>query len=107
MVAISGKVTASTVSAALTTIVFADVAPHVFHGAVPADLVGLVGAAVTAGVTFVAGYFARHGLLEAVPAVLKDEAVKVLADAVPSFLEPVAVPVAPQAVAVPVAVPTV
>jgi hypothetical protein len=104
MVAISGKVTASTVSAALTTIVFADVAPHVFHGTVPADLVGLAGAAITAGVTFVAGYMARHGLADALPQVVKDEAVKVLADVLPAV--PAAEPVAaPQAVAV--AVPTV
>jgi hypothetical protein len=103
MVAISGKVSSATVASALTSIVFADVAPHVFHGTVPADLVGLAGAAITAAVTFVAGYMARHGLADALPQVVKDEAVSVLAHAVPSFLEPVAVPVAP----LPQAVPTV
>jgi hypothetical protein len=60
--AISGKVTASTVAASVTTVVSGILAPHVFWRSVPSDVRGLVEAGVTAVVTFGAGYLARHGV---------------------------------------------
>jgi hypothetical protein len=60
--AISGKVTASTVAAAATTVVSGILAPHVFWPSVQSDVRGLVEAGVTAVVTFASGYLARHGI---------------------------------------------
>jgi hypothetical protein len=60
--AISGKVTASTVAAAAVTVVSGILAPHVFWSSVPSDVRGLVEAGVTAVVTFASGYLARHGV---------------------------------------------
>lgn len=57
--AISGKVSAGTVGAAAATLVSDTIARHIGHP-VPADIMALVGAALTAGVTFVCGYVARH-----------------------------------------------
>lgn len=59
--AISGKVSAGTVAAGVATAVTDIIARHTFHGsAVPGDILALIGATVTAGVTFVAGYLAKH-----------------------------------------------
>jgi hypothetical protein len=60
--AISGKVIASTVGAAATTVVSGILAPHVFWPSVQPDVRGLVEAGVTAVVTFASGYLARHGI---------------------------------------------
>jgi len=60
--AISGKVTASTTAASITAIVTGILAPHVFSRGVPSDVRGLVEAGVTAGITFVSGYLAKHGI---------------------------------------------
>jgi ABC-type Fe3+-siderophore transport system permease subunit len=60
--AISGKVTASTVAAAGTTIVAGIIAPHVFSHSVPSDVRGLIEGGVTAVLTFVSGYLAKHGI---------------------------------------------
>lgn len=60
--AISGKVTASTVAATATTIVAGIVAPHVFSHSVPSDVRGLIEGGVTAVLTFVSGYLAKHGI---------------------------------------------
>jgi hypothetical protein len=60
--AISGKVTASTVAATGATIVAGIVAPHVFSHSVPSDVRGLIEGGVTAVVTFVSGYLAKHGI---------------------------------------------
>ncbi|WBP87033.1 hypothetical protein [Kitasatospora cathayae] len=64
---ISGKVTASTVAAAGTTMVCNILGPYVFHGQVPNDIQGLIDSGIAAAVTFAAGYMARH----VVPAVEK------------------------------------
>jgi predicted anti-sigma-YlaC factor YlaD len=60
--AISGKVTASTVAAAGTTVVAGILAPHVFWPSVPSDVRGLIEAGVTAVITFASGYMAKHGV---------------------------------------------
>jgi len=60
--AISGKVTASTVAASATTVISGILAPHIFWASVPSDVKGLVEAGVTAAVTFVSGYLAKHGV---------------------------------------------
>lgn len=60
--AISGKVTASTVAASLTTVVSGILAPHIFWTSVPDDVKGLVEAGVTAVITFASGYLAKHGV---------------------------------------------
>ena len=62
MKAISGKVTASTVAAAGTTIVAGILAPHVFQSNVPSDVRGLIEGGVTAAITFASGYLAKHGI---------------------------------------------
>lgn len=64
--AISGKVSAASVGAGVATVVSDIVARHL-GAPVPADILALVGATVTAGVTFVCGYVARH-----VPAALHE-----------------------------------
>jgi hypothetical protein len=68
--AISGKVAASTVAASVSTVVAGIIAPHVFPAGTPSDIVGLFEAGVTAVVTFVSGYMARHGI--AVPAAVEE-----------------------------------
>ena len=65
--AVSPKVSASTVGAGASTVVTSVIANHLFHGAMPADVLGLIEAAVTAGITFMSGYFVRHA-----PAVARD-----------------------------------
>lgn len=57
---VSPKVSAATVGAAAATVVTSVIANHLFHGAMPSDVLGLVEAAVTAGVTFASGYLVRH-----------------------------------------------
>lgn len=77
--AISGKVSAGSVGAGVATLVTDIVARHLFHGgAVPGDVLALVGASVTAAVTFGCGYLAKH-----VPAAVV-EAVADVAEAVES-----------------------
>lgn len=58
--AISPKVSAATVAASLSTVIIGIVGPHAFPHGTPADIQGLIGAAVTAVVTFASGYLARH-----------------------------------------------
>lgn len=75
--AISGKVTASTVAASVTTVITGILAPHVFPHGVPSDVRGLVEGGIAAVVTFGAGYLAKHGidaekLAEDVTAVAED-----------------------------------
>lgn len=60
--AISGKVTAATVAASLTTVISGIVAPHVFGHSTPSDVRGLIEGGVSAVVTFAAGYLAKHGI---------------------------------------------
>jgi hypothetical protein len=57
--AVSPKVSAATVGAAITTMVIGIVGPHAFPHGMPADVQGLLGAVVTAAVTFGAGWFSR------------------------------------------------
>ncbi|MFF1597698.1 hypothetical protein ACFVYV_09400 [Streptomyces mirabilis] len=59
---ISGKVTASTVAASVTTVISGILAPHVFTHGVPSDVRGLIEGGATAVITFVAGYLAKHGI---------------------------------------------
>jgi hypothetical protein len=59
---ISGKVTASTVAASMASVVGGIVGPHVFPNGTPSDVKGLYLGGVTAAVTFVSGYLARHGI---------------------------------------------
>lgn len=106
---ISGKVTASTVAASVTTVISGILAPHVFTHSVPSDVRGLIEGGTTAVITFVAGYLAKHGidaeqLATDVEAVGSDLGVPFMAlsDAVESPADVVADP-AP--VAVPVAQP--
>jgi hypothetical protein len=63
---ISGKVTAATVATGLSTLVFSIVAPHVGGGQISPDIEGLVESVITAGVTFAAGYAAKHRIPEVV-----------------------------------------
>lgn len=58
--AISPKVSAATVGASVTTMVIGIVGPHLFPHGMPTDVQGLIGAGVTAAITFASGYFARH-----------------------------------------------
>jgi hypothetical protein len=81
-------VAASTVAASGTTMVCSILAPYIFHGQVPADIQGLVESAITAAVTFGAGYFARH----VVPAVEHD-AEQLLTRAVAKPVAPAPAPV--------------
>jgi hypothetical protein len=101
MKAISGKVTASTVAAAGTTIVAGILAPHVFSHNVPSDVRGLVQGGVTAALTFVSGYLAKHGvsyekLVQDSAAVASDLGVPFMALS-ESAPEPLAVEPAPSA----------
>lgn len=75
--AISGKVTASTVAASLTTVISGILAPHVFSHGVPSDVRGLIEGGTTAVITFVAGYLAKHGID---PAKLAEDSVAVASD---------------------------
>lgn len=68
--AISGKVSAASVGAGVATVVSDIVARHL-GAPVPADVLALIGASITAGVTFVCGYLARHVPASAVD-VVKD-----------------------------------
>lgn len=61
MVAISGKVTASTSAATVSTVVVGILAAHFWKSA-PADVTILVETLITAGVTFGAGFMAKHGI---------------------------------------------
>lgn len=60
--AISGKVTASTVAASVSTVVTGILAPHVFPHGVASDVRGLIEGGVTGAVTFVFGWLAKHGI---------------------------------------------
>ena len=60
--AISGKVSAATVAASAVAVVGGIVGPHVFPNGTPADVKGLSLGVVTAAVTFVSGYLAKHGI---------------------------------------------
>jgi hypothetical protein len=57
--AVSPKVSGATVGAAFTTLIIGIVGPHAFPHGMPADVQGLIGAGVTAAVTFAAGWFSR------------------------------------------------
>lgn len=80
--AVSPKVSASTVGAGASTVVVSVIAKHLFHGAMPSDVLGLVEGAVTAGVTFVSGYFVHHPPAEVAREV--ETAVREVAAALPS-----------------------
>ena len=85
--AFSGKVSAASVGAAASTLVADIVARHIGHP-VPSDIMALVGAGITAGVTFVCGYLARH-----VPAAVVTEVTDFAATALAQVAdEPVAKP---------------
>lgn len=103
--AISGKVTASTVAASLTTVVSGILAPHVFWQSVPSDVRGLVEAGVTALITFACGYLAKHGI--DAPAVAADFGVPFssISDATEAVPADPATPAAPVVEALPVALP--
>ena len=105
MTAVSSKVTASTVAASLSTLVFTILAPHLGASGLPGDVVGLIQAAVAALVTFAAGYLAREvaALEKDVPAPVVQAVKAVVAD-IPSTAVSEALPVAPVAVS-PAAVP--
>jgi hypothetical protein len=114
--AISGKVSAATVAASAVAVVGGIVGPHVFPNGTPADVKGLSLGVVTAAVTFVSGYLAKHGIdakaVEADASALASD-LGVPFSSIPEYVdpepvaEPVAVPLAAPAVAVPVAVPAV
>jgi hypothetical protein len=57
---IEKKVTASTSAATITTIIIAALGVYVFKGHVPDWATVLIETAVTGGLTFLAGYVARH-----------------------------------------------
>lgn len=57
---VESKVAAASTSVALATFVVAWLGDAVFHGTVPAVVVGLVDGAVAAAAAFVAGWLARH-----------------------------------------------
>jgi hypothetical protein len=78
--AVSPKVSASTVGAAASTVVVQVLAKHLFHGAVPSDVLGLIEGAVTAGVTFASGYFVAHAPKTVAEV---ETAVKDVAEAIP------------------------
>jgi hypothetical protein len=100
-VAISGKVSAASVGAAAATLVSDIVARHAFHGQVPGDVLALVGASVTAAVTFACGYMARH-----VPITVQRVAEDVASSAVAEFVDPAPL-AATESVAAPAPVPPV
>lgn len=102
--AISGKVTASTVAASVTTVVSGILAPHVFGHQTPSDVRGLIEGGVTAAVTFVAGYLARHGVD---PVKLAEDSAAVASDLGVPFmaLSEAVEPVEPAAEPAPVAAP--
>jgi hypothetical protein len=90
--AISGKVSAASVGAAGATLVSDILARHAFHGQVPGDVLALVGASVTAAVTFACGYLAKH-----VPITVQHVAEDVASSAIAEYVDPapVAEPAAP------------
>jgi hypothetical protein len=99
---ISGKVTASTVAASLTTVVGGIVGPHVFPHGVPSDVKGLYLGVTTAAVTFVSGYLAKHHIDAAAVA---SDAVSLASDlGVPFSQLPQAVEDVAEAVGVPLPV---
>lgn len=57
---IEKKVTAASTASTLTTVAVAAVGLYVFHGIVPDWVTVVIEAAVTGGLTFVAGYWAKH-----------------------------------------------
>jgi hypothetical protein len=95
MTPISGKVTASTVAASATTLVFSILAPHVFPHGVPSDIQGLAETTITAGITFVSGYLARHGIVQAVEREAEKVATPAVVKAVEAAAAPVLAPVPP------------
>ncbi len=54
------KVTAATLAAAFSGLILWGLATYAFRGAVPAPVVLVVSLAVPAGMTFAAGYMAKH-----------------------------------------------
>lgn len=81
--AISGKVSAASVGAAGATLVSDIIARHAFHGQVPGDVLALVGASVTAAVTFACGYLAKH-----VPITVQKVAEDVATSAIAEYVDP-------------------
>jgi uncharacterized membrane protein YfcA len=57
---VSPKVSAASTASAAAALVVSTVAAHVFHGTVPADVLRLCEAGLTAVATFAAGWFAKH-----------------------------------------------
>lgn len=57
---IETKVTVAAIAAAVTTFVLWLLATYVFGGDVPAPVAGLIAVVVPGGVTFAAGYRAKH-----------------------------------------------
>ena len=106
--AISGKVSAATVAASTVAVVGGIVGPHIFPNGTPSDVKGLSLGVVTAAVTFVSGYLAKHGIdakaVEADASALATD-LGVPFSSIPEYVdpEPVALPVAAP-VAAPVAV---
>lgn len=103
--AISGKVTASTVAASVTTVISGIIAPHVFTHSVPSDVRGLIEGGATAVITFGAGYLAKHGidagaLAEDVEDMAEDLGVPFMAlsDAEDVVADPAVIAAAPQTV---------
>lgn len=68
MSAVSPKVSAASAGSAAATLVVSTVAAHVFHGAVPGDVLRLAEAALTGLATFAAGWFAKHAPADVVDA---------------------------------------
>jgi hypothetical protein len=54
------KVTAATTAAGAASLLLWVLSAYVFHGTVPAEVQGMVGALVTTAATFTAGWLARH-----------------------------------------------
>lgn len=106
--AISGKVSAATVAASTVAVVGGIVGPHIFPNGTPSDVKGLSLGVVTAAVTFVSGYLAKHGIdakaVEADASALATD-LGVPFSSIPEYVdpEPVALPVVAP-VAAPVAV---
>jgi uncharacterized membrane protein (UPF0136 family) len=107
--AISGKVSTATVAASTVAVVGGIVGPHIFPNGTPSDVKGLSLGVVTAAVTFVSGYLAKHGIdakaVEADASALATD-LGVPFSSIPEYVdpEPVALPVAAPVVA-PVAAP--
>ena len=95
---VSPKVSAASTASAAAALVVSTVAAHVFHGTVPADVLRLCEAGLTAVATFAAGWFAKH----APTVVVKDaeEVASTLVADAPQEVDSV-VAEAPQAIVVP------